>query len=144
MRVVGPSVMTVSCNSSMEISSHICEKINARVHLFDRPQDAGRGQDMTDVLDDRELTVSGMIRHHATVAPMAPAVDFGGRSMTYADLDRIADRIAATLAAMGLAPGDRVLWLGKNNDGFARIVRSEEHTSELPSLMRISYAGFCL
>src|SRR3546814_17008350 len=23
---------------------------------------------------------------------------------------------------MGLAPGDRVLWLGKNNDGFARIV----------------------
>src|SRR3546814_17462719 len=63
-----------------------------------------------------------MIRHHATVAPMAPAVDFGGRSMTYADLDRIADRIAATLAAMGLAPGDRVLWLGKNNDGFAPIV----------------------
>src|SRR3546814_4176006 len=111
---------------------------------------------------------------------------------------------------MGLAPGDRVLWLGKNNDGFARIVagvararmvlvpinwrltrpevrfiaedsgaalalvsdafladctaaldgavkvlpadstdwiaglRSEEHTSELQSLMRISYAVFCL
>src|SRR3546814_19791177 len=42
--------------------------------------------------------------------------------MTYADLDRIAERIAATHAAMGLAPGDRVLWLGKNNDGFARIV----------------------
>src|SRR3546814_10253587 len=122
MRVVGPSVMTVSCNSSMEISSHICEKINARVHLFDRPQDAGRGPDMTDVLDDRELTVSGMIRHHATVAPMAPAVAFGGRSMTYADLDRIADRIPATLAAMWLAPGDRVVWLGKHNDGVALIV----------------------
>src|SRR3546814_9302969 len=26
----------------------------------------------------------------------------------------------------------------------ARAVRSEEHTSELQSLMRISYAGFCL
>src|SRR3546814_938112 len=77
---------------------------------------------MTDVLDDRDLTVSGMIRHHATVAPMAPAVDFGGRSMTYADLDRIADRIAAPLAAMGLAPGDRVLWLGQKNDGFALLV----------------------
>src|SRR3546814_10191348 len=25
-----------------------------------------------------------------------------------------------------------------------RLVRSEEHTSELQSLMRISYAGFCL
>src|SRR3546814_3563348 len=28
--------------------------------------------------------------------------------------------------------------------GFARRVRSEEHTSELQSLMRISYAVFCL
>src|SRR3546814_2367510 len=28
--------------------------------------------------------------------------------------------------------------------GFAPSVRSEEHTSELQSLMRISYAGFCL
>src|SRR3546814_994920 len=27
---------------------------------------------------------------------------------------------------------------------FARADRSEEHTSELQSLMRISYAGFCL
>src|SRR3546814_988467 len=28
--------------------------------------------------------------------------------------------------------------------GLGRIVRSEEHTSELQSLMRISYAVFCL
>src|SRR3546814_9009523 len=28
--------------------------------------------------------------------------------------------------------------------GFDRQLRSEEHTSELQSLMRISYAGFCL
>src|SRR3546814_5231844 len=28
--------------------------------------------------------------------------------------------------------------------GALRTNRSEEHTSELPSLMRISYAGFCL
>src|SRR3546814_6653552 len=29
-------------------------------------------------------------------------------------------------------------------DGIVRIERSEEHTSELQSLMRISYAVFCL
>src|SRR3546814_1875439 len=29
-------------------------------------------------------------------------------------------------------------------DGGAELVRSEEHPSELQSLMRISYAGFCL
>src|SRR3546814_4598771 len=28
--------------------------------------------------------------------------------------------------------------------GFDRLLRSEEHTSELQSLMRISYAVFCL
>src|SRR3546814_2118895 len=28
--------------------------------------------------------------------------------------------------------------------GFGHVVRSEEHTSELQSLMRISYAVFCL
>src|SRR3546814_9064482 len=30
------------------------------------------------------------------------------------------------------------------NDGMDRVGRSEEHTSELQSLMRISYAVFCL
>src|SRR3546814_1821174 len=30
------------------------------------------------------------------------------------------------------------------NNGFIRSLRSEEHTSELQSLMRISYAVFCL
>src|SRR3546814_1294981 len=30
------------------------------------------------------------------------------------------------------------------SDGAAELVRSEEHTSELQSLMRISYAVFCL
>src|SRR3546814_3841070 len=35
---------------------------------------------------------------------------------------------------------DSVLLAGQG----AQLVRSEEHTSELQSLMRISYAGFCL
>src|SRR3546814_9916745 len=30
------------------------------------------------------------------------------------------------------------------NAGGAFVIRSEEHTSELQSLMRITYAGFCL
>src|SRR3546814_9421698 len=32
----------------------------------------------------------------------------------------------------------------RDADGSAMVVRSEEHTSELQSLMRISYAVFCL
>src|SRR3546814_3466670 len=34
--------------------------------------------------------------------------------------------------------------IGKLTNGFLADHRSEEHTSELQSLMRISYAGFCL
>src|SRR3546814_9175242 len=34
--------------------------------------------------------------------------------------------------------------VGKSFDGASAILRSEEHTSELKSLMRISYAVFCL
>src|SRR3546814_1629758 len=40
-----------------------------------------------------------------------------------------------------LQKGDRVVTTGGI---FGRISRSEEHTSELQSLMRISYAVFCL
>src|SRR3546814_715492 len=39
---------------------------------------------------------------------------------------------------------DRALLLGIPIRRLSTIVRSEEHTSELPSLMRISYAVFCL
>src|SRR3546814_4272656 len=34
--------------------------------------------------------------------------------------------------------------LAVDREGFSGAVRSEEHTSELQSLMRISYAVFCL
>src|SRR3546814_2817730 len=47
----------------------------------------------------------------------------------------------AILALVRFDIVDRVL---DGGDLFRRIVRSEEHTSELQSLMRISYAVFCL
>src|SRR3546814_7111970 len=44
------------------------------------------------------------------------------------------------VAHVAYLPGERVVGISK----LARLVRSEEHTSELQSLMRISYAVFCL
>src|SRR3546814_3388478 len=50
------------------------------------------------------------------------------------------DAVAEMLMRHGLARGARVAILGRNSTEY----RSEEHTSELQSLMRISYAVFCL
>src|SRR3546814_3546133 len=50
------------------------------------------------------------------------------------------DIVGFTAASQRLTPRDTADFL---NHHFA-LVRSEEHTSELQSLMRISYAVFCL
>src|SRR3546814_8339345 len=41
-------------------------------------------------------------------------------------------------------PGARQLFAEESPEAFLGVGRSEEHTSELQSLMRISYAVFCL
>src|SRR3546814_5270606 len=56
-------------------------------------------------------------------------------------------RLRATVLALLLIPGPRFLSLGRLDQpavGDRVGHRSEEHTSELQSLMRISYAVFCL
>src|SRR3546814_9759856 len=44
----------------------------------------------------------------------------------------------------GCAPASRQSEWGRTWPGLRPLARSEEHTSELQSLMRISYAVFCL
>src|SRR3546814_8206534 len=58
----------------------------------------------------------------------------------------IAGLSAAHLAAIAFPDGLRRLYVARDNDDAGRLAfeRSEEHTSELQSLMRISYAVFCL
>src|SRR3546814_8128273 len=58
----------------------------------------------------------------------------GGR-IVKADVEAARGRGGATAPAGRSNGGDRI---------FASPLRSEEHTSELQSLMRISYAVFCL
>src|SRR3546814_2443129 len=58
-----------------------------------------------------------------------------GHAVRTSDLDRVLDQQPATLVT-----GHGAL----HEDKAAIGVRSEEHTSELQSLMRISYAVFCL
>src|SRR3546814_10088538 len=67
-----------------------------------------------------------VVDQHAITIPQDPA-----------ELRRATREVAAGMIAGGVDPDDCILF----NQSY---VRSEEHTSELQSLMRISYAVFCL
>src|SRR3546814_7573722 len=58
-----------------------------------------------------------------------------GRNVAYCPIDLERDDLAEALCQAGL---------DRSRPTFFSWLRSEEHTSELQSLMRISYAVFCL
>src|SRR3546814_1062755 len=89
----------------------------------------------SDLIDQARAWVQGFVawynteHRHSGIQFVTPAQRHAG-----ADCQILAGRIAVYEAAKQANP---TRWRG-------RTVRSEEHTSELQSLMRISYAVFCL
>src|SRR3546814_5185365 len=84
---------------------------------------------------------------------ICPSYVLGGRAMEIVDGEsQLNDYIATAVKVSGDSPVliDRYLRdavevdVDALCDGTDVVVRSEEHTSELQSLMRISYAVFCL
>src|SRR3546814_8674973 len=68
--------------------------------------------------------------------PRAPSVDVAA-----ARSSSPLSGVGLSRCALGKRKARNHLWRGRNNSLKGR---SEEHTSELQSLMRISYAVFCL
>src|SRR3546814_5758 len=72
-----------------------------------------------------------------------------GREVFRHAVVNLADVLVETMNAIGGTPAD-IDWIVPHQanmrilEGTAKKLRSEEHTSELQSLMRISYAVFCL
>src|SRR3546814_1473447 len=92
------------------------------------------------------LTPLDLLARIRRSAPDRVGVIEGEASWTYRDLGERCDRLGHALQQdIGLRPGQVVAWLGGNtHELLEAYYRSEEHTSELQSLMRISYAVFCL
>ncbi|PZG97840.1 acyl-CoA synthetase [Streptomyces sp. NTH33] len=63
-------------------------------------------------------TVDGILRRSARRTPARVAVEYGGRSWTYAELDDAVSRAASVLLDQGLGPGDRVGAYGHNSDAY--------------------------
>src|SRR3546814_3098126 len=70
----------------------------------------------------------------------------GGEVTRFLDLDDDTEAGNGLIHALIAAGGQDEEWLtaAQLSESHVRISRSEEHTSELQSLMRISYAVFCL
>src|SRR3546814_5616692 len=88
---------------------------------------------------DIEQQVRGLLRQRHRLRAGQPD-DFYIRDLSQvlesrAESSRIMALLLAAIASVSLVVG---------GIGIMNIMRSEEHTSELQSLMRISYAVFCL
>jgi fatty-acyl-CoA synthase len=70
---------------------------------------------MTDVAQHEFITLEEILTHWAQTQPDAPAIAGEGLSYSYGDLDVLTRKAIALFAAHGIAPGDRVAFLGKNH-----------------------------
>jgi long-chain acyl-CoA synthetase len=63
-------------------------------------------------------TIADIVRTYARERPDAPAFEYEGRTVTFADLDARASRLANALTAVGVRAGHRVAFLDKNSVEF--------------------------
>ena len=56
----------------------------------------------------QNLTVAGVLAHRATESPSAPFLVHKGAVLTYGEADDQAEALAASLANLGVGPGDRI------------------------------------
>src|SRR3546814_9423486 len=92
------------------------------------------------------LAVAGLAQRslYDHVAPVALALEAGDVPAARAAVAMIVGRDTEVLDEAGIARAAIESLAESFCDGVVAPLRSEEHTSELQSLMRISYAVFCL
>jgi bile acid-coenzyme A ligase len=69
-------------------------------------------------MTDEMISLGAKLRQHARLQPNAPAVTCGADSLTYAELDRLSNRVARGLATHGVKQGDLVTVGLPNGVGF--------------------------
>src|SRR3546814_1241866 len=113
--------------------------VDALGHVDERPAGPdSRGQGGELVVADRDDGGEVFLEEFLVLAQRGVGVDEDDALLLEVLADRVIDDLGFVL---GGDAGDQALLLGL---GDAEAVRSEEHTSELQSLMRSSYAVFCL
>jgi acyl-CoA synthetase (AMP-forming)/AMP-acid ligase II len=63
-----------------------------------------------------------MVRARARSRGSAVALEFEGRRTSFAEFDTLTNRVANGLKALGLKPGERIAYLGKNSDIYFELL----------------------
>src|SRR3546814_2111185 len=96
---------------------------------------------MVCMIDNDGRTVAEWLPHMQSSDFLRASISKGERTAEcWAELSKRTTRVRAALEILN----DNRLQSASSQPENAPVVRSEEHTSELQSLMRISYAVFCL
>lgn len=98
-----------------------------------------------------------MFRASLAQDPTAPAVWYFGRTLSFAELDRLSDQFAAALLGLGFSPGDRLALYLQNipqfpiallaawkNQGAAVLINPMNTTREVSYILQDSQASFML
>src|ERR1700753_1921967 len=72
------------------------------------------GRDMSTTAQPANL--ADMVRDRAKARGDAVVYEFEGRHTTFAEFDTRTNRVARALIALGIKPGERLAYLGKNSD----------------------------
>jgi acyl-CoA synthetase (AMP-forming)/AMP-acid ligase II len=75
---------------------------------------------MSDIADAQNL--ADMIRAQGKARGYTTAFEFEGRNTSFAGLDIHTNRVANGLKALGVKPGERVAYLGKNSDIYFELL----------------------
>jgi len=74
------------------------------------------------VIDTKAMPfLADIPRHQAKLYGEATAIWFEGQETTFSQLDTRTSQVANGLVALGVQPGDRVAFLGKNMDVYYEI-----------------------
>src|SRR4029450_11543287 len=66
--------------------------------------------------------LADMVRDRARTLGSALAYEFEGRQTTFAEFDVNTNRVASALIALGVKPGERIAYLGKNSDFYFELL----------------------
>src|SRR4030081_1318471 len=66
--------------------------------------------------------LADMVRARAKARGDATAYEFEGRQISFAEFDILTNRVANALIALGLKPGERIAYLGKNSDIYFELL----------------------